>query len=304
MITGGQKRTKLAGAGEEEEKKKNKKNSRLPEKIRNAATVGNGVEVRPSTIPGAGNGLFATRRFERLDIVTMYDGELADAADCRADRERDPGSVTHYRSTRHGGVVIKGLRDPLAAQKRGGGSFANHAWVASERNATLETDFLEKPVNGRQHVGYIQATRAILPGEEILIDYGRQYPWHLFTGEKKWEEEGQPQMQHAPPPACIPFDEYYHGNNNDDDDDDDDDGTPFSSGLDAHGQDVQEFIDLLTALRRTNSEAKEKRALEMRQFVDKMVLDARGSVPGARNNDDGDNDDIDRIMQGTGSLYL
>lgn len=294
MIAGGQKRTKIARADEEQEaednNKKKKKSSRLPQKIRNAATVGNGVEVRPSTIPGAGNGLFATRRFERLDIVTMYDGELADAAECRADKERDPKSVSHYRSTRHGGVVIKGLRDPLAARGRGGGSFANHTWVASERNATLETDYLEKPVDGRQHVGYIQATRDIQPGEEIFIDYGRQYPWHLFMDKKKQQEEEEARDQPAPPPLVIVID--------DDDDDDGDDTAPFSNSLDAHGQDVQEFVDLLTALRRTNNEARERRALEMRQFVDKMVLDARDSAPGSGG------DDIDRIMQGTGSLYL
>lgn len=34
------------------------------------STIGNGVEIRSSSLPGAGNGLFADRHFARGDLIT------------------------------------------------------------------------------------------------------------------------------------------------------------------------------------------------------------------------------------------
>ena len=59
------------------------------------ATIGAGVEVRASTILAAGNGLFASRPFERGDLITEYDGRHISHAEAQLLRAQ--GAHTHVR---------------------------------------------------------------------------------------------------------------------------------------------------------------------------------------------------------------
>ena len=117
----------------------------------NAATVGNGVEVKAT--PSAGNGLFAKWAFRKGDIITEYSGDQMTL------REAKSQSIQTHIARQATGTYMYGLRQPVTGQ--GGASFANHA---SPPNAE------------RDEVGntlYLKAKALIRPTEEITIFYGK-----------------------------------------------------------------------------------------------------------------------------------
>ena len=137
-----------------------------------AATIGDGVEVRPSGIPGAGFGLFATRAFRRRELVTGVDGSLVTRAE--ADRLRAGGEHSHVRTLMYHTLAVDGLKSHPAPPGRGGGTYANDGRgdPAHPNNA----EFVTAPVfDGTLPLCFLRARTAIAPGDEILVSYGRQY---------------------------------------------------------------------------------------------------------------------------------
>ena len=125
------------------------------------ATVGDGLSVRRSTIPTAGNGLFADRDFARGSVITKYDGPIAMVPSVLPAAD----AMTHWASLMRG-LVVQGLRRPILG--RGGGSFMNH--VPRGANATfVKNDAAEHPYYGI----YVKARRNVAKGDEILLTYGR-----------------------------------------------------------------------------------------------------------------------------------
>jgi len=57
------------------------------------STIGNGVIVKSSDIPGGGYGLFADRDFEKNEPITFYDGKIIDHKE--ALQLRESGQATH-----------------------------------------------------------------------------------------------------------------------------------------------------------------------------------------------------------------
>lgn len=139
--------------------KRSKKNS--------SAVIGNGVELRPSQIPNAGVGLFATRNFERNELITEYEGEQIDWKE--AQRRRDQGRDSHIKSLAYGYVAIDGLKDPSTATGFGGGSFANDPYK-SEFTDNAKFVIKEDKKQGRDRI-WLQALHYIDAGEEIFVDY-------------------------------------------------------------------------------------------------------------------------------------
>lgn len=94
------------------------------------ATLGNGVELRPSTIAGGARGLFATRPFAAGDIVTAYEyTALVDAKDATGDYKLESVGNT--------GRVFLGVAEPQPGL--GGGSFVNDTIdLAASTTATDE----------------------------------------------------------------------------------------------------------------------------------------------------------------------
>ena len=127
------------------------------------ATVDNGLLVRPSTIEGAGSGLFADRDFARHEIITKYEGPIAMVPKTRPPKHE----MSHWASLIPSQWVVQGLRAPVTG--KGGGSFINH--VASRANA----EFVKNNEAGHRFYGvYIKARRPIKKGEEIFLTYGRR----------------------------------------------------------------------------------------------------------------------------------
>ncbi len=125
------------------------------------ATVGDGLSVRRSTIPNAGNGLFADRDFPRGTVITKYDGPIAMVPSVLPFGDE----TTHWASLMRG-FVVQGLRTPVVG--RGGGSFMNH--VPRGANATfVRNDAAEHPYYGI----YVKAKRNIRKGDEIFLTYGK-----------------------------------------------------------------------------------------------------------------------------------
>ncbi len=119
-----------------------------------------GLRVKPSTIPGAGRGLFATKTFHRNEKIVRYGGEHLTGREINA---RYPGNtVAQYAvKTREGGYID--ARNTSAGVAR----YANHKTPAQGANAALVSV-------GRDRVA-IEAEKRIQPQHEIFVDYGDDF---------------------------------------------------------------------------------------------------------------------------------
>lgn len=124
-----------------------------------------GVEVRLSTIPNAGDGLFATRDFRRGDIVCSYPGRIM----AKGAFDANPSA---YGVKLHDASVLDARRT-----SDGFGRYANAAQRAGQVNGQLIS---ERKVMGRKGSGkkiLLQATKPIAAGTEVLLRYGNEYNW-------------------------------------------------------------------------------------------------------------------------------
>jgi hypothetical protein len=114
------------------------------------------VEVRPSTIAGAGLGLFATRTLAPGSDIVAYTGEVLTRAQYL---ERYPLEDARYVFSPKPGIYIDAIDPATSSLAR----YVN-ARPAAEANARL-TAAGTVAVKGR----------AIDAGEEIFVDYGAGY---------------------------------------------------------------------------------------------------------------------------------
>lgn len=140
-----------------------------------SAIIGNGVQILPSLMPNAGNGLFADRDFKKNELITEYDGPRIDKAS--ADKLREKHMHTHIRVVNSQYEYIDGYKDVLVG--KGGGSFANDATIQKQNNSIYFSKFDE--LRGRGRV-FLKATKDIKKGEEIYVSYGKDY-WRSFEAE-------------------------------------------------------------------------------------------------------------------------
>lgn len=122
------------------------------------------LKIKPSTIPGAGKGLFAWNPrdsnsnevlFSRDELICRYQGELISKTELiERYEDKTPPYVV--------GVSANSFED--GAIRRGIGSLANT--LPGHNNATISIY--------RGHAS-LKATKAIRHGDEILLSYGRQY---------------------------------------------------------------------------------------------------------------------------------
>jgi SET domain-containing protein len=147
------------------------------------STIGDGIEIKESTIPDSGNGLFVTKDFKKNDWITFYDGKEITREEAQSLKER--GEQSHVRSLDINRTAIDGLRIPEYG--RGGASFANHK-EGEHANSAFRKEWIEKKKKGITKTGNViilVAKRDIKKGEEVFVDYGKDY-WKLA---KKKEEK-------------------------------------------------------------------------------------------------------------------
>lgn len=146
------------------------------------------LRIKDSTVAGAGKGLFCkltsrerkrrsggrarTARlvvFRRGNVIVPYHGQLINERELvnRYDEKSIDGTrvVTEYTAPYAARLNRRQVVD--AACKRGAGALANHK-RGRQANATLETS-----ADGRSIV--LVATKNIYDGDEIFVDYGRNY---------------------------------------------------------------------------------------------------------------------------------
>lgn len=117
-------------------------------------------DIKPSSIEGAGNGLFAKVRLQEEDTIGYYTGEVITEEEFHhPDRPFSP--YVMWVCSSH---IIVG-EGPKANYTR----FINHS---DKPNAFLVT-------STRWKTARIEALRVIEPGEELFFNYGDDY----------WEEE-------------------------------------------------------------------------------------------------------------------
>lgn len=130
------------------------------------------TEVKLSTLPRAGRGLFACERIEAKQNIVEYKGEIITFAEAKARRLR--GKASHIRSIIPMSLCVDGVREDM------GGAMANDPKKQSMINAELVSFHSTLNVfrcNPKHSLSYLRALRMILPGEEIFVDYGRDYDW-------------------------------------------------------------------------------------------------------------------------------
>lgn len=120
--------------------------------------------VKPSTIPGAGKGLFAAKAFKKDEYIGRYHGKMVDSKDLK-----DGEYVLRFSRRNPDG---KGTR---TVNVDGRGGFMGRVHMANDKsmgkrggrgnNATFTT------------FGYLKALRPISKHGEIFVYYGDSYDW-------------------------------------------------------------------------------------------------------------------------------
>jgi len=150
-----------------------------------AKTIDNGVEVRTSSIPYAGMGLWTQEHGFRVnDFITEYDGVIIPRP--KALELKRKGKDTHCRGLGHH-LIVDGDFRPKSG--RGGASFANDPRSPLNYNAVFIMKETEVGV-AREGVAtltrvFLRAIKDIPPYTEIFVNYGKKYWEH-------WEENHGP----------------------------------------------------------------------------------------------------------------
>ncbi len=132
------------------------------------------LEIKKSTIPGAGKGLFTKRPILKGAYIVEYTGTITTWKE--VDHDEGNNAYIYYVSRKH---VIDASKNTKALAR-----YANDA-----RGLQRPKGFR----NNSQYINddgkiYIQAIRDLKPGDEILVSYGKEY-WDVIKQNKRLEEK-------------------------------------------------------------------------------------------------------------------
>lgn len=120
-----------------------------------------GLQVKPSTIAGAGDGLFTTVARKREEKIVEYTGEVLSGEE--ADARYGPQATMPYVLEPGQGQVID------AACRRGPGAYANH-----KTRSQANTRFSRSPDGSI----WLRATKNIPANTELFVSYGDRFIMH------------------------------------------------------------------------------------------------------------------------------
>ena len=133
-------------------------------------------EVRQSSIPGAGRGVFARRAFKRNDIVCYYHGAEvtpSNVKDCAYVLEVSPGRyIDGYQDVRRKRGVAQIINDYSCFKID---SSRGHLVESEIRAIANYLKTSPKMANVFSCGKIFRATRDIEPGEELFFNYGTRY---------------------------------------------------------------------------------------------------------------------------------
>jgi SET domain-containing protein len=128
------------------------------------------VEVKRSTIRGAGRGLFACERIPAKAPIVEYTGELITHGEAKYRRKQ--GHASHIRSLLPMTWCIDGIDESTGGAMANDGKHMNNAEMVAFH--TKDNVFLRNP---NHSLVYLRALRVIEEGEEIFVSYGEDYEW-------------------------------------------------------------------------------------------------------------------------------
>jgi len=114
-------------------------------------------EIRPSTIPGAGMGLFSRIRIQRGDTIGYYTGRIL--TDTQVEREPYLSSL----------YLLWICRDHWILGEGRGSNYTRYI------NHSRKKPNLELITSTRWKTARFAAMRPIAPGTELFFDYGDEY---------------------------------------------------------------------------------------------------------------------------------
>ena len=118
------------------------------------------LEIKPSTIPGAGKGLFTKTTISKGTRIVEYKGTVTT---WNAVKDDPTNAYIYYLKPNH---VIDARDHPKSLAR-----YVNDAkGLVRNKQRTNNAQFSNEGL----HV-YIVATRTIKAGEEILVEYGQKY---------------------------------------------------------------------------------------------------------------------------------
>jgi SET domain-containing protein len=133
------------------------------------------VAIRPSSIPGIGNGLFALKRFNKGKVILEYTGENLSKESIEKRYGKSVSATAPY--VLYNPSTKKHID---SACYRSAASYANHPRTKNEENAK----FFRDRKTARKIV--IEATKTIRKGDEIFVDYGTRYGFENYTHSTEW----------------------------------------------------------------------------------------------------------------------
>lgn len=133
------------------------------------------VEVRVSTIPNAGNGLFALKSFHKGEFICYYSGKLIDWIEAQY---MDPTYLVNFE-------FGKGFRLHGDCETNDFGHLVNSTHISCPHvQSNARFDFKKKKIfsNGRGQFSIV-ATKDTAENEEIIVNYGKGY-WNTLERYK------------------------------------------------------------------------------------------------------------------------
>lgn len=132
------------------------------------------VEVKESSLPGAGNGLFAKEFIPRGTHIVEYKGKITTWKEAEGN---DGNNGYIYYVKRHHVIDASRYRSALAR-------YANDArGLKRVKGIVNNAEYLEEGMKV-----YIKSSKDIPAGAEILVEYGKEY-WDVIRHNIKVEKQ-------------------------------------------------------------------------------------------------------------------
>lgn len=159
---------------------------------KNLHVLGDGtIEVKTSTLPDAGNGLFALVDFKKGDPITEYTGYILSFEEVKESVKLNPFLRSHMRDLFSMRWVIDGACNELLGDRildinkerkgKGVAAFANDPYNERKQRVNAVFDMVDSKEmdlsdpHWSDRIVFLRASKDIPKGSEIFVSYGPRY---------------------------------------------------------------------------------------------------------------------------------